>query len=406
MGAEKPPIITRFRYNSAMNAATPVPSSPTPASELLRLADACVVCGLCVPHCPTYRKTGLEADSPRGRIQIMRGVLIGDLQPTPRVQQHLDLCLTCRACEAVCPNHVSYGELVNGMRARLRQSASSAPWERGLQWLVDNPRLAGWLRPVVAVVQHLPGAAKVSRRFGLPALPLAGFKHFYPAQGERRGAVGLFLGCVARLADAQTLHDSVRLLQAAGFDVHAPPAQACCSAMALHQGDAARASEQQAVNERIFAELPISAVLFSATGCGATLLDHPFGGMTTMDILDFLAQQHLRFRPLAEEVWLHEPCTQRNVVRSGKAMRTLLKAIPELRVHELPGNEQCCGAAGRYHLDQPAMAGQLRADKLLAIATARLVLSSNVGCAMWLRAARPDVEFIHPVSLLARQLEH
>lgn len=377
--------------------------------ELRELADACVVCGLCVPHCPTYRKTGLEAQSPRGRIQLMRAVLRDELEPTPRLHEHLDTCVGCRTCEAVCPNKVEYGRLIDGMRALHPPAVRQPRWyDRPLDLAVRHPAVWSLARQALALLQRTGGSGAL-RRLGLAPLPF-GFTA-RATRTDQAPQVQLFLGCVSRLADAPALQAGVRLLEAAGIRVSIPPGQGCCGALAQHQGDSKRARQQAHANGGAFrADLP---VLFAATGCGATLLDYPELGVATVDAQDlaaFLATHaadRFRLRPLPRTVWLQVPCSQRNVVRSVSATERLLRLIPELDVRLLPGNDQCCGAAGRYHLDQPAMAATLRDDKIAAMRAtgATLVLTSNVGCALWLRAAVPDIELLHPLELLARQLE-
>ncbi len=84
-------------------------------------ADKCVKCALCLPHCPTYRQSLDEGESPRGRIALMQGLATGALEITPALSGHLDRCLACRACEAVCPAEVPYGKLIDAARALLIQ---------------------------------------------------------------------------------------------------------------------------------------------------------------------------------------------------------------------------------------------------------------------------------------------
>ncbi|MGB1427236.1 MAG: 4Fe-4S dicluster domain-containing protein, partial [Cycloclasticus sp.] len=65
--------------------------------------DLCVKCGLCLPHCPTYTLSQNENESPRGRLALIQGWSEGQLELSDTLTQHIDNCLTCRACEKMCP---------------------------------------------------------------------------------------------------------------------------------------------------------------------------------------------------------------------------------------------------------------------------------------------------------------
>src|SRR6516165_10042766 len=99
-----------------------IPPAPPMGHEIdYELFLDCVHCGLCTASCPTYLETGHEADSPRGRIYLMRAVTDGKLELTAEVRRHLDLCLDCRACESACPSGVQYGKIIEPFRIYLAQ---------------------------------------------------------------------------------------------------------------------------------------------------------------------------------------------------------------------------------------------------------------------------------------------
>jgi glycolate oxidase iron-sulfur subunit len=251
------------------------------AARLLEEADRCVKCGLCLPACPTYRLAALEAESPRGRIALIQGLLQGGLAPAPGLERHLDNCLGCRACEAACPSGVRYGVLIDGVRtglqrprsigrrallalaSRPRWFAAASALARGLGWR----RLAGWL----------PGPP--GRWLGLVP-PAAGPEPQSLARrpaGAARGRVGLFLGCVAREADGAVHDATARVLAALGYEVFCPEGQGCCGAMHLHAGLAEEAGRLADANRRAFAGLGLEAVVVSATGCVAVLREPASG---------------------------------------------------------------------------------------------------------------------------------
>ena len=404
-------------------------------ASLLAESGRCVACGLCVPKCPTYRKTLSEADSPRGRIALIRGAVEGQIPANDRLRAHLDLCLGCRACEAACPNGVAYGQLYGDARS-LPEIRSS-----GSQRVATIPR---WMLTPMALRAggsllrryQRSGLGRIARALGmvrflgleraerlLPPLPAATrFREIYRAQGSERGKVVLFLGCIARVVDVQALQASIYVLTRLGYTVHVPAAQRCCGAMHDHAGDADTARALGAANERTFAAYPGLPIVTTASGCAARLADYGRDGAETgrnlarrvQDVSAFVAEaavwEHATVAPLDATIAVHDPCTLRNVLRSANTVYALLGRIPEARIEALAGNDQCCGGAGTYFLSQPEMADSLRADKLSAIreSAPRYLVTSNIGCALFigegLRSSNGTIEVLHPITLVARQL--
>jgi glycolate oxidase iron-sulfur subunit len=401
--------------------------SPPPIP--LQAADQCVKCGMCLPHCPTYGATLDESESPRGRLALMQGLANGLLAPDAATEAHLDGCLTCRACEVVCPAKVPYGRLIDSVRerlaerrpqrtraARLMAAVLTRPaWRAlallplwlyqrlGLQWLVRRLRLLGGGR--LARLESLLPRIHWPRR---------------PATAATPGAadVLLFTNCTSPLVEPGALRAAVTLLEALGCAVAVPAAQACCGAQHQHAGLPAPARDCARRNVAAFAgDAPIAGV---ASGCTAQLLEYelllgagaaPFA-RRVRDLGSFLLAHprfaSLRFAPLDARVLVHVPCTQRNVVRAPDVARRLVERIPGLRIETLDAG--CCGAAGSYFVTRPEMADALLEPKLEAArrAAPALLVSSNVGCAMHLaaglRRAGLTARVLHPLELLAQQL--
>jgi glycolate oxidase iron-sulfur subunit len=421
------------RRDAAKTAVDPIDA---PAAKILAETGRCVACGLCVPKCPTYRKTLNEADSPRGRITLIRGAVEGRIPANDRLRDHLDLCLGCRACEAACPNGVAFGHLYDLARALPDVKGTHVRGPAALPRHLFSPVILSIVASLLRVyqrwgVQRLARSTGLLRRSGLervesflPTLPHAvRFRVFYPAVGERQGEVSLFLGCVARIFDTEALQATIYVLTRLGYDVHVPAGQGCCGALHGHAGDAGAARALAEANQRAFGVRPDLPVLSVVSGCGARLLDYAqhYGesgrsvARRVVDISAFLARvsgwERVQCAPLNARVAVHEPCTLRNVMRAGGAAQALLARIPDVSIEALAGNHQCCGAAGVYFLSQPEMADALRADKLAAVRAAapRFLVTSNIGCALFLAAGlrSPEhaaTEVLHPVTLLARQL--
>lgn len=391
------------------------------------LADQCVKCGLCLPHCPTYHLAANEAESPRGRIAFAQALVQGRLAPTPALNEHLDHCLVCLHCERVCPSHVRYGELIVTTRAWLREAKPHG--SRRIHALLARPRLLGELLRLA----NFPGWRALaqsaalrgwSRVFGLdrllrelPRLPQVAATPS-PTPASPRARVGLFLGCVAASVDRDVHAAATRLLHALGYEVVLPQGQACCGALALHEGDLARAAALAAPTRRAFAHAGVDTVLVSASGCLGAMRDRVFadGSIRVREIHEFLAADArldtLRFRPLHQRIALHTPCTQRNVARAQDAIASLLARIAQLEIVALPALPGCCGAAGDYFQRHADFADALRGEVLdhVADANAQSLLTSNVGCRMFLANGlhqRGDATVVlHPLVLLAQQLEN
>lgn len=410
----------------------PPVSGEYPAARLSEEAGRCVACGLCVPHCPTYRKTLSEADSPRGRIFMMTALLEQRLPLSPEVLHHLDLCLTCRACENACPSKVRYGWLTDGMRTWLepqrQRPAGQLRLRRMLFDALSHPRWlrnAGWLLRTYqrSGLQRLARKSGALAAFGLARaeaqLPILQKGHslhgMHAANGTPHGTVGLFLGCVAQMTDAPTLDAAIFILNRLGYSVEVPHAQTCCGALHQHNGATDTAHKLAQQNRQAFGMPGLLAILHAASGCGATLAEqNPPLTAPLLDVSTFLNQaqgwKQVQLTPLQHTIAVHEPCSSRNVLHDQDAAYQLLRRIPGASIISLAGNDQCCGAAGSYALTQAAMADLLLHDKIEAIRTsgARIIATSNPGCAMHLvaglRAEGMAIEVLHPVRLVARQM--
>ncbi len=424
---------------ASMSIVLPLIPHSAGLNEIIQAANRCVACGLCLPHCPTYRKTKSEADSPRGRIALMKAVLENKLPISERFIQHIDLCLTCRACENACPSKVEYGSVVDGVRSFIKQNRpnprSGAKRYRALSSVVNNPFKLRSIGRVIRLyqqsgLQYLLRKSNLLQHFGLegleaelPELPaIHNWNEIYPVQGAVRGEVGLFLGCVARLTDVEVLNASIFVLTRMGYTVHVPKQQGCCGAMHQHAGFTDESAQSARQNSRAFEGLKLDAIISAASGCGAMLSEynHIIGlegadiATKVVDISAFLSRtqgwEGVTLTPLDARIMVHDPCTLRNVLHSEKSVYMLLARIPQAVIEPLAGNDQCCGAAGLYHLQQPEMAGLLRDDKMKALRQCDItyLATSNVGCALWLaqglRSQGVQIEVIHPVTLLARQM--
>jgi glycolate oxidase iron-sulfur subunit len=392
---------------------------------LLETADRCVKCGLCLPHCPTYRIKEDEAESPRGRIALIQGLAQGALAGSPKLWGHLANCLECRACEAACPSLVAFGSLMDA--ARDLQSRSSSPWRRWrkrIRLRLLSNRKGAAAAAFLSRFYRGSGLGLLIGRLGLPVGSRLWAYHRVamrldrdrPSPGGRNSCptctqeIALFLGCVAPAMQPGLSRAARDVLERVGYRVRIPDSQCCCGAMHRHNGFPSEADRLLVQNASAFSDLK---VVVTASACAAELRSHPGMG-NTVEICRLLADLKWPpgavLKPLPARVAVHEPCSHRNHLHDADAIYALLQRIPKLEILPLEENAFCCGAAGTYLLDNPMLSSSLLAGKIgfLQGLEADYLVTSNTGCALHLaagvREAGMSLEVLHPVELIARQL--
>ena len=407
----------------------------------------CVHCGLCHSACPTYVELGTEADSPRGRIHLMRALQDGSLPLDAEAVEHLDLCLGCRGCETACPSGVQYGALIEAARPWIEANHRRPFMTRMRRRLTlailpsrDRMRIAlaplhllarlGILAPLRRALRRVP-SARLRYLVSLVPEPLSprAWVPVHTALGDaERASVQLLVGCVMPELFGDTVRSTHELLLRHGCSVTAPPAQQCCGALALHAGDRAEAERLARANVDAFGDDPTAArqpLVVNAAGCGAMMREYRalLAGdpryaaraaalsARVRDVTEVLAESPEPPMPAAPapamRVAYHDPCHLAHAQGIRAEPRRLLARIPGVTVVPMEDEDLCCGSAGHYNVMQPAMARRLVARKVEAIVAsgADVVATANAGCALQLeaglRAARIGIPVRHVVDLLA-----
>lgn len=407
----------------------------------------CVLCGMCLSACPTHRELHEEMDSPRGRIALMRLLAQGKIGLDGSFAIHIDRCLGCLACEAVCPSGVRFGRLLEDARAYLEEARPKPPLERLLWDFIFHHLLPhSWRLHLFAVLLRMgqrlgaPQMAVGLSRFGLlpkdveklfamlPPLPDRFFLPppgtTFPPQGERRLRVALFLGCVMPYLFAPAHEATVRVLQRNGCEVVVPGKQICCGALHLHQGFKAEAKAMARRNIEAFEGIEADAIVLNSAGCSLALKGYP---ELLKDAPSF-AERALSFslkvqdfsrllldlpfeKPsggMRRRATYQDPCHLAHAQRIKVEPRRLLKSIPGLEFIEMREADRCCGAAGIYNLLQPVLSQKILDFKIqcLVETQADLVVAPNPGCLLQLRygiaKAGLKVEVLHLAELLHR----
>ena len=370
--------------------------------------SACVACGLCLPHCPTYRVSGDETRSPRGRIAAMRAVQWAGAAVDDSFVRVIDECVQCRGCEPACPSAVPFGRLMEGTRAALAEETAYQPrWKRLGYRVLGHHRLLIAGSAVLALAQR---ARLIPRRLreNLPQR--------IPIRQSRLVASGrdlyLFTGCVMDAWMRDVHRAAQHVIEATGATVAFPDRGGdCCGALHVHAGLRADARR---LALRVMASMPgDQPILVDSAGCGAALKEygHLLGtneaaafSARVLDVHEWLAENADRLPPPRTDravptVAVQDPCHLRHVQRTHASVRVVLAHYAE--VVELDDEGLCCGAGGAYAAQHPDLARAIRERKVAAIerAGAATVVSANPGCAIWLTNAGVDVK--HPLELVA-----
>ena len=391
-------------------------------SSLIENTEQCVMCGLCLPHCPTYRVSRHEGESPRGRISLIKAYAQGQLSASAATQTHLQSCTACMKCEQVCPAKVPYRAILDTGRLLYRNKLNFTT--RYAQTIAINLLNSRWGHRLLAFLRAC--AISVSKfdwfsRFEIiklaKALPKQRTNITRSAASNTEKSVTIFPGCTAELFDRETLHSSVQVIAAVGYKAKLPKNILCCSALAQHSGliDLAN-QQQQRTCDFLHAENTQELISF-ATGCGQQLDSIQLNtSYHHQDIHIWLNDnnrlQQLNIKPLRKKALVHFPCSMQSSQGHSQAMTNVLQIIPDLTLLNFDNNFGCCGAGGMQLLTPEKSNLALLQDmiKFIRQSAPDVIVSANIGCALQLQKGLQqsglDIEIVHPVTLLYRQIQN
>lgn len=395
--------------------------------EIIAAADQCVMCGLCLPHCPTYEIAKTEPESPRGRIALVRALYEDQLDVSESISSHLDNCLTCMSCEHVCPANVDYEKIIDAGRAATRKQNNSIthPQQPLLLFILSKASVRKVIKTCISIFQSfgLGSLFPNIRTFNL--LPEISIRiSDIKTDGSKNGPrVAIINSCAADLVSDLTFKSAKLILSKLGCNVIPQKKTPCCGALHQHTGDLKTANTLRNNFIHSFENQKLDHLISLATGCGAQIKRYPklddtpnAHELTIMlrDINEFVLQQlkskDLKFKPLKKNVYLHKPCSQQQMTKDATLVEQLLEFIPEIEVVHFVYELACCGAGGMNTITQGKLADQIIENKIHEIkgSTANYLVSSNIGCALHfqsqIKRENIDIQVCHPITLLAQQV--
>ncbi len=391
--------------------------------EIIQAADECVMCGLCLPHCPTYELAKVESESPRGRIALVRGLYEQHIQPNKNIHTHLDHCLTCLNCESACPANVNYEIIIDAGRAltKTQQSFNKKIQQSILLFILGNLYARKLFNFLARILRFLGIATQLHKSRLLSLLPDKNIPNKNRLEFEKESRknndkrVILLNSCAGDLTNDETLAAATYLLSKLDCNVTHPKKINCCGALHQHCGNIQTATTLKNKFISSLQNKKTEYIVPLTTGCGAYVkqfsdkLNGKFIDLNEL-ILRQIEQQNISFKPLAKKVFLHIPCSQKKVMNDDYLTDRLLSFIPDIEIIHFQDENACCGAGGLNTLIYDDIADQLISNKINQIKqhNAAYLVSSNIGCALHFQARfrqeNIPVQVCHPVTLLAQQV--
>ena len=339
------------------------------SSEDQDLLASCVHCGFCLEVCPTYKLTGDENNSPRGRLRLWREESDGRLPQDTWTDFYTSECVGCLACESACPANVPYGKIFEQVKhEHVATNRSKPPCVlRMAAALASRP---GLFNLAMMPARLLRNAGWLPHRFlfsGQPSV-MQSTADYATALMQRRRPTGprvaLLTGCLMESLFREINFATVRVLIENNVQVVIPSEQNCCGAFQEHTGmDGVHELQEQ--NRRAFGSLDVDAVVSNSSGCGLALGKALQGQKPVRDVLSFLGELGPVARPAqtgAARVYVDLPC---HLIHGQKMPGIPINVLNATgyKWELAPQARDCCGSGGVYNIQKPENSREILSRK-------------------------------------------
>jgi L-lactate dehydrogenase complex protein LldF len=411
----------------------------------------CIRCAACANVCPPYREVGGHAFGYiyTGAIGL---VVTGFHHGLDAAAGPQSLCLSCNACETVCPAGIPLPRQILDVRSRVVDNFGIKEPKRTVLALYARPKSSDLAlkiarrlqRPVVRDARLLrtrrvPILRGQTRWRSLPMLADPPLRSLIPrgnslptegpviANGATGCRVALFPGCMTDNLYPEQGQAIVRALRGLGVQLHYPEGLHCCGLPALNSGDVRHGTWMARQTIRALERCDVEYIVSGSASCVATLSQDylhlfrndpawlPRAQAIARKVVDFtsfidsiaaLPAGSLAFAK-RRVVAYHDSCQGLNALGLSEAPRRILSEVLGHEVRNLAESRLCCGFGGSFSFDYPRISERLMDRKLDdAEATGALqIVTDNQGCIMQLRggsdAQGRSLEVFHLAQLVA-----
>ena len=397
----------------------------------------CNKCGLCISTCPVYQQILMEAASPRGKVQLIKSFLEGDVELSNRFKEIILTCLLCENCVVNCPSGVRHDHVFTDLRTELVKRYGLNWKKRLIYGLLMNEKLLhsssvlaklgrNWLLEIFAKGMRI-GNIPVGR---LPKLNPKPFRDRFDGvilpEGEAKGRVFYFTGCFTNYFAGDVGQAMVNVLKKLQLQIEIPSHQDCCGIAAILSGEGDIPLKNVEKNISMLTREEIDAVLVDCATCGAAFKKEYIAllkrkGMDikqaeilkgkTYDIMEYIAER-IHLLPLRKNgdgskirVTYHDPCHLVRAQGVSEAPRKILKALPQVEFVEMEDANMCCGGGGSFQFDYPKVSKGITDNKIKKIRDTRasVVVTGCPGCRVTIGGNMNDndqISVLHPIQLV------
>lgn len=363
------------------------------------LLASCVHCGFCLEVCPTYKLSGDENNSPRGRLRLWREEAEGRIPQDTWTDFYTSECVGCLACESACPANVPYGRIFEKVKHE-HVSANRSRLPASLRWaasLVAHPTLLNF---IAAPARWLRSIGALHHRFlfpGQPSVALSSVQYAKQLMARHQPSgpkVAFLTGCLMESLFREINFATIRVLIENNIQVVIPENQTCCGAFQEHTGlDGVHELQQQ--NQTAFGGLDVDAIISNSSGCGLALGKALHGQKPVRDVLTYLGEKGPVVRKREKSnarVYVDLPC---HLVHGQKAPGIPVNVLNATgyQWQLAPQARDCCGSGGVYNIQKPENSKEILARKSAFLNEAAgepvILATSNHVCMMqWNSAAK------------------